>query len=138
MLGVQVTTLEGRVVWSVAMGAKHGVRPFRRAGATGSALDDAGFGSLGWLAAIPLRQPNPFGSMHASMLACGGKMQLQPTRVAARMPMRSVLMLIPHIRGLSSARTSCGDLNVALVVYHLRKSIKWLLIVRRSPRQAAA
>jgi hypothetical protein len=47
VLWVQVTTLEGRVVWSVAMGAKHGIRPFRSAGAAGRALYDAGFGLLG-------------------------------------------------------------------------------------------
>ncbi|QHO75260.1 hypothetical protein ACH79_23945 [Bradyrhizobium sp. CCBAU 051011] len=62
-------------------------------------LDDAGFGSLGSLAAIPLKQPNPFGSVHASMLTCGGKIQLQPTRVAARKPTKSVLMQIPHQKG---------------------------------------
>ena len=37
------------------------------------ALDDAGAGSIGRLAAILLRPPNPFGSAHASMLACGDK-----------------------------------------------------------------
>ena len=36
-------------------------------------LDDAGAGSIGRLAAILLRPPNPFGSAHASMLACGAK-----------------------------------------------------------------
>jgi hypothetical protein len=54
-------------------------------------LDDAGVGSIGRLAAVLLGQP----STHASMLVSGGERQLQPTRVAARTPMRSVLMLIP-------------------------------------------
>jgi len=57
------------------------------------ALGGTGGGSTGRVAAILLRQP--FASVHASMLACGGKRQLQPTRVAARAPMRSVLMPIP-------------------------------------------
>src|SRR4029434_2538312 len=47
VLWVQVTTLEGRVIWSVAVGAKHGVRPFRSAGSTGSDLYAACFGLLG-------------------------------------------------------------------------------------------
>ena len=74
--------------------------------------------STGSLSAVLLKQPNPFASVHASMLACGGKGQLQPTRVAARAPMRSVLM---HslIRGLSSARSSCGD--------HIM--LRWLSII---------
>jgi len=38
LIWIQVTTLEGRVVWAVAMGAKHGVRPFSSAGSAGSAL----------------------------------------------------------------------------------------------------
>ena len=38
------------------------------------------------------------------------------------------------IRSLSSARTSCGDLNIALVGYHLRKSINCVLSARPSPR----
>src|SRR6185295_15927895 len=36
-------------------------------------LDDAGVGSIGRLPAILLRPRNPFGSAHASMLACGDK-----------------------------------------------------------------
>ena len=36
-------------------------------------LDDAGAGSIGRLAAILSRPPKPFGSAHASMLACGDK-----------------------------------------------------------------
>ena len=36
-------------------------------------LDDAGAGSIGRLPAILLRPPKPFGSAHASMLACGDK-----------------------------------------------------------------
>src|SRR5262245_18835570 len=47
LIWIQVTTLEGRVVWAVAMGAKHGVSPFSSAGSAGSALYDAGFGLLG-------------------------------------------------------------------------------------------
>jgi hypothetical protein len=58
-------------------------------------LDDAGAASVDRLVAILPAQPNPFGSAHASMLACCDKGQLQPTRVAARTPMRSTLMLIP-------------------------------------------
>jgi hypothetical protein len=56
------------------------------------ALNDAGFGSIGWLAAVLSKQANPFAAVHASMLAWRGKGQLQPTRVAANAPMRSVLM----------------------------------------------
>ena len=44
---MQVTTLEGRIVWSIAMSAKHGVGPFRCTGPAGSALHDPGFGLLG-------------------------------------------------------------------------------------------
>jgi hypothetical protein len=54
------------------------------------ALNDAGFGSIGWLAAVLSKQATP--SVHASMLAWRDKGQLQPTRVAANAPMRSVLM----------------------------------------------
>ena len=36
-------------------------------------LDDAGAGSIGRLPVILLRPPKPFGSAHASMLACGDK-----------------------------------------------------------------
>jgi hypothetical protein len=56
------------------------------------ALSDAGFGSIGRLAAVLSKQANPFASVHASMLACGDKGQLQPTKVAANAPTRSVLM----------------------------------------------
>ena len=60
-----------------------------------SVLNDTSFGSIGWLAAILSKQANPFASVHPSMLACGGKRQLQPTKVAARAPTRSVLMQSP-------------------------------------------
>jgi hypothetical protein len=100
-------------------------------------LDDAGAGSIDRLTAIPLRQPDPLASMHASMLACGGKRQLQPTRVAARTPMRSVLMLIPH-----KEPEFCSHFlrrsNVALGGDHLRKSINCCLSARPSPQQALA
>jgi hypothetical protein len=43
------------------------------------------------------------------MTPCGGKRQLQPTNVAARVPARSVLMQIPH-QELSAVRISCGGL----------------------------
>jgi hypothetical protein len=56
------------------------------------ALNDAGFGSIGWLAAVLSKQATPFVSVHASMLAWRDKGQLQPTKVAANAPMRSVLM----------------------------------------------
>src|ERR1700682_4766208 len=62
-------------------------------------LNDAGFGSIGWLAATLLKQANGCASVHASMLTCGGNRRLQPTRVAAKVPMRSVLMQFPHQRG---------------------------------------
>src|SRR6266446_10351853 len=63
------------------------------------------------------------------MTLCGGKRQLQPTSVAAIVPTRSVLMQIPH-QELSPARISCGDLNFALVLYLLRKSVKCILSAR--------
>src|SRR5712671_1406082 len=63
------------------------------------------------------------------MTLCGGKRQLQPTSVAAIVPTRSVLMQIPH-QELSPAPISCGDLNFALVLYLLRKSVKCILSAR--------
>jgi hypothetical protein len=57
-----------------------------------SVWNDAGFGSIGRLAAVLSEQVNPFASAHDSMPAWGGKRQLQPTKVAASAPMRSVLM----------------------------------------------
>jgi hypothetical protein len=46
------------------------------------------------------------------------------------------------VRGLRSARTTCGDLNVALVVYHLVETINRLLKVwpfhRCDPRMVNA
>ena len=97
-------------------------------------VDDAGAGSIDRLNAIPLRQPDPLVSVHASILACGGKRQLQPTRVAARTPMKSVLMLIPH-KGPELCSQFLRRSNVALVVYHLRKSVNCYLSARPS-RQA--
>ena len=59
--------------------------------------------------------------------------QLQPTGVAARAPMRSVLMLIPH-KGPEFCAQFLRRSKVALVVYHLRRSINCCLnaLVRRS------
>jgi hypothetical protein len=56
------------------------------------AFNDAGFGSIGWLASVLSKQANPFASVHPSMLACCDKGQLQPTKVAANAPIISVLM----------------------------------------------
>ena len=89
-------------------------------------LDDAGVGSIGRLAAVLLGQP----SAHASMLVSGGERQLQPTRVAARTPMRSVLMLIPHKGPEFRSHFLRRSNNVALTVYLLRKSINCLLNAR--------
>jgi hypothetical protein len=55
-------------------------------------LNDAGSGSIGRLAAARSKQLNLFASVHDSMAACGGKRQLQPTKVAASAPMSSTLM----------------------------------------------
>ena len=63
--------------------------------------------------------------------------QLQPTGVAARAPMRSVLMLIPH-KGPEFCSQFLRRSKVALVVYHLRKSINCCLNARRSPQQTLA
>jgi hypothetical protein len=70
------------------------------------------------------------------MLACGGKGQLQPTKVAASAPMRSVLMqssLEAEFRSQFLLRH-----NVALVLYLLCKNVKRSLSVRTSPREALA
>src|ERR1700722_3841586 len=87
--------------------------------------------------AVLSKQGNQFASVHASMLACGGKRQLQPTKVAASTPMRSVLMQSP-LGGLSSARNSCCVVMLALVVYLLCKNVNHSLSVRPSPREALA
>src|SRR5712671_5878479 len=60
-----------------------------------SVSNDACSGSTGQLAAVLSKQANRFASVHDSMLACGGKGQLQPTKVAASAPMRGVLMQSP-------------------------------------------
>jgi hypothetical protein len=57
--------------------------------------------------------------------------------VAARTPMRSVLMLIPH-KGPEFCSQFLRRSKVALVVYHLRKSINCCLNARRSPQQTLA
>jgi hypothetical protein len=69
------------------------------------------------------------------MLARGGKGQLQPTKVAARAPMRSVLMqssLEAEFRSQFLLQLS------ALVIYLLCKNVKRSLSVRTSPREALA
>jgi len=60
-----------------------------------SVSNDAGSGSTGQLATVLSKQANRFVSVHGSMLACGIKGQLQPAKVAASAPMRSVLMQSP-------------------------------------------
>jgi hypothetical protein len=70
------------------------------------------------------------------MPGCGGKRQLQPTKVAASAPTRSVLMhssLEAEFRSQFLLRH-----NVALVVYLLSKNVKRSLSVRPSPREALA
>jgi hypothetical protein len=63
-----------------------------------SVSNDAGSGPTGQLAAVWSKQANRFASVHGSMVARGGKGQLQPAKVAASAPMRSVLMQSP-LRG---------------------------------------
>jgi hypothetical protein len=99
-------------------------------------LNDAGSGSIGRLAAARSKQLNLFASVHDSMAACGGKRQLQPTKVAASAPMRSVLMhssLEAEFRSHFLLRR-----HVALVVYLLSENIKRSLSVRPPPREALA
>jgi hypothetical protein len=70
------------------------------------------------------------------MAACGGKRQLQPAKVAASAPIRSVLMhssLEAEFRSQFLLRR-----HVALVVYLLSKNVKRSLSVRPPPRGALA
>jgi hypothetical protein len=57
------------------------------------------------------------------MTVCGGKMQLQPTSVVAKVPTKSVLMQIPH-QELSCGSQFLRRFDFALVLYLLRKSVK--------------
>jgi hypothetical protein len=70
------------------------------------------------------------------MAACGGKRQLQPTKVAASAPMRGVLM---HSSFEAEFRSHFLLRRlVALVGYLLSKNIKRSLSVRPPPREALA
>src|ERR1700681_1648191 len=102
-----------------------------------SVSNDAGSGSTGQLAAVLSKQANRFVSVHGSRLACGSNGQLQPTRVAASAPMRSVLMQSPLEADFRSQFLLRHNV-LALVVYLLCKVVKRSLSVRPSPREALA
>jgi hypothetical protein len=56
---------------------------------TGSGLNGARFGSIGVVAAVLEKQPC---EVQVCTTPCGGKGQLQPIKVALRVPMRSVFI----------------------------------------------
>src|SRR5262249_19640738 len=75
------------------------------------------------------------GPSQASTPTCGDTKQLQPTKLAANAPIKSVLIQ-PHLRGRATLAVLAADSPFALVAYQSRKYVKCKLSLLAWPSAA--